>query len=90
MKRIDIKLTLGLLAVLGFFGSEVALLNIPSLSGPIKDILLILIGAQVTIVKDVYGYYFGSSEGSARKTEMLTQQPPQAAEHALPGQEEQP
>ena len=37
-----------------------------------KDVLLIVVGALIAIVKDVYGYYFGSSESSARKTELLT------------------
>lgn len=40
----------------------------PSLS---RDIILVIIGALVATFKDVYGYYFGSSEGSTRKTELL-------------------
>jgi hypothetical protein len=41
--------------------------------GPTRDILLILSGALVAIVKDVYGFEFGSSRGSEAKTEQLTQ-----------------
>jgi hypothetical protein len=41
--------------------------------GPTRDILLILSGALVAIVKDVYGYEFGSSRGSEAKTEQLSQ-----------------
>jgi len=37
-----------------------------------RDIILIVIGALVATFKDIYGYYFGSSEGSTRKTELLT------------------
>jgi len=37
-----------------------------------RDIILIVIGALVATFKDIYGYYFGSSEGSTRKTEILT------------------
>ncbi len=40
--------------------------------GPTRDILLILSGALVAIVKDVYGFEFGSSRGSEAKTEQLT------------------
>ncbi len=36
-----------------------------------RDIILIVIGALVATFKDIYGYYFGSSEGSTRKTEIL-------------------
>jgi hypothetical protein len=39
--------------------------------GPTRDILLILSGALVAIVKDVYGFEFGSSRGSEEKTEQL-------------------
>ena len=35
--------------------------------GPQRDLLLMLFGALLLLVKDVYGYFFGSSEGSARK-----------------------
>jgi hypothetical protein len=41
--------------------------------GSTRDILLILSGALVAIVKDVYGFEFGSSRGSELKTEQLTQ-----------------
>jgi len=51
--------------------------------GPTRDILLILSGALVAIVKDVYGFEFGSSRGSQDKTDQLsalmgagTSQPP--------------
>jgi len=41
--------------------------------GPTRDILLILSGALVAIVKDVYGFEFGSSRGSQDKSEQLSQ-----------------
>lgn len=44
-----------------------------------NDVLMVLLGAMVGIVKDLYGYYFGSSEGSQRKTELLGQQGAQNA-----------
>ena len=36
-----------------------------------RDIILVVIGALVATFKDVYGYYFGSSSGSKRKTEII-------------------
>ncbi len=36
-----------------------------------KDALLILLGAVTVTYKDVYGYFFGSSAGSAAKTEIM-------------------
>jgi hypothetical protein len=36
-----------------------------------KEIILILIGYLTAAFQQVYGYYFGSSEGSSRKTEIL-------------------
>lgn len=36
-----------------------------------RDIILVIIGALVATFKDVFGYYFGSSEGSTRKTEIM-------------------
>jgi hypothetical protein len=40
--------------------------------GPTRDMLLILSGALVAIVKDVYGFEFGSSRGSVEKSQQLT------------------
>jgi hypothetical protein len=36
-----------------------------------NDVMMLLLGAMTAIVKDLYGYYFGSSESSARKTELM-------------------
>lgn len=71
MKKFDFKPVLALLAIIGFLAAGFALLSSPALPDSVKDVLLILVGALVAIVKDVYGYYFGSSEGSAKKTELL-------------------
>jgi CDP-diglyceride synthetase len=39
------------------------------------DAIILLLGAVIGITKDVYGYTFGSSAGSDRKTELLAQAP---------------
>lgn len=40
-------------------------------AGPARDILLLLAGALIAIVKDVYGFEFGSSAGSKNKDGIL-------------------
>lgn len=40
-----------------------------------KDVMLIVIGSVTTTLATVVGYYFGSSQGSAKKTELLMGQP---------------
>lgn len=56
--------TAGMLAVI----FSLMQMEVPSSA---KDVLLVVLGALVAIVKDVFGYYFGSSEGSQRKTEIM-------------------
>lgn len=48
-----------------------------------KDVMLIVIGSVTTTLATVVGYYFGSSQGSSRKTEILAGPPsPPGAELA--------
>lgn len=37
-----------------------------------RDLLLVLIGVLAGLIKDVYGFQFGSSQGSQNKTDQLT------------------
>jgi hypothetical protein len=60
-------------AVAGLISLIWALLIHPIADGPARDMLLILSGALVAIVKDVYGFEFGSSRGSEAKTEQISQ-----------------
>jgi uncharacterized membrane protein YeaQ/YmgE (transglycosylase-associated protein family) len=61
---------LGALIVLGFFGILAYLITKPA---PLdnKDVLLILLGVLGAKFADVVGYFYGSSKGSADKSEML-------------------
>ncbi|MGH9432533.1 MAG: hypothetical protein ACRD3T_13410 [Terriglobia bacterium] len=61
---------LGLLVTLGFFGLLywMAMREIPATN---KDVLNIMLGSLGTAWVAVIGYYFGSSSGSDRKTELL-------------------
>jgi CDP-diglyceride synthetase len=43
-----------------------------SVTEGMRDGFWMLAGAAVSIVKDVYGYYFGSSKGSQNKDETIS------------------
>lgn len=58
--------TLAILAVAGFLAALFTVMFVP-VEGTSRDIMLILIGALVIIVKDVYSFEFGSSRGSREK-----------------------
>jgi len=61
---------LGLSVTGGFFGL-VGLMAFHAFPEQTKDVLLMLVGALTVGWKDVMGYFFGSSAGSDRKTEIL-------------------
>ena len=65
-----LKAWLAVLAIVAFIALIYHLLytKVPSEN---NDVMMILVGALIAIVKDLYGYYFGTSEGSQRKTELL-------------------
>lgn len=69
----NINTTRAILAVLAFLGLAgcIAGLYLTELPAGARDILLVTIGAMITLSKDAYGYFFGSSAGSQRKDEML-------------------
>jgi len=67
----DIKPWLGIITFIGFIVCIGLLFYVPPPSAT-RDIILVVIGTMVTLVKEVYGFYFGSSEGSARKTELMS------------------
>lgn len=41
---------------------------------PLKDVLLVLVGTLVAMAKEGSGYFLGSSQGSADKTEAMIEQ----------------
>src|SRR6266436_41202 len=66
----------GMLAIgvtLGFFGT-LSLMFFHSIPDAGHDVLLVMIGALGTAWTSVVAYYFGSSAGSAAKTQILAQQ----------------
>jgi len=70
MKSEPIRSALSAGVVIGL-GLCVYLLFFITMPDSSRDIILVIIGALVAVFKDVYGYYFGSSAGSTRKTEIM-------------------
>lgn len=62
---------LAITAIAGLIGLCVALLFVDIPDGPARDVLLLLAGGLLTLTKEVFSYEFGSSRGSAMKSEQL-------------------
>lgn len=74
MKTKDIYMyALGALIVAGFFLILYVVFS-KVMPADNKDIGLLVIGALVAKFSDVVGYFFGSSKGSADKTELMNKQ----------------
>lgn len=70
-----IRLALGGLATLGFFVITTVLMLYQGVISPeVSNLLNILFGALVSIIASVFSFYFGSSQGSEDKTELLTKE----------------
>lgn len=64
---------MALLVTCGFLMVMAALLYIAPPDGA-RDALMFTLGVVASIVKDVFGFYFGSSEGSRKKTDIIEAQ----------------
>lgn len=62
---------LAITAICGLIGLCAALLFVDIPDGPARDVLLLLAGGLLTLTKEVFSYEFGSSRGSAMKSEQL-------------------
>jgi len=58
-------------AIAGFIGLMILLFLGPEISSGERDLVMIMTGALIGIVKDVYGFEFGSSKDSARGAQTL-------------------
>lgn len=79
MKR-PVMATLAVMIVLGFFGVLAWLLYgafilKSAIDGTLKDVLLVMLGSLGTMTGMVVSYYFGSSQGSAAKDQLLQGKP---------------
>lgn len=55
-----------------FFGTIYLLLTgVEDVAAGVREVLLVLVGVLAGAFKDVVGYYFGSSLGSAKKTDNM-------------------
>lgn len=64
------KAYMALLITTAVIGTLFLLIYIP-LPPLSKDAVLLVLGGLLARLGDIYSYYFGSSEGSQRKTELL-------------------
>lgn len=67
-KRKDVLSTIAILALAGL---AYAVVFYEIGQGPGRDLLFMLAGALIAVVRDVYAYEFGSSRSSAEKTEIM-------------------
>jgi hypothetical protein len=63
---------LAAVAIAGFIGLMILLFLGPEISSGERDLVMIMTGALIGIVKDVYGFEFGSSKDSARGMQTLS------------------
>lgn len=70
LPKCSVQATLAILVTLGFFG-VLLLVLLHGLPADASNSVLILLGSLGTVFGGVYGYYFGSSMGSANKEETI-------------------
>lgn len=70
MKDWNVPRFLVVTTTLGFF-TLIVLLYFKAFPAESKDILNVMLGVVGSAWTGIVGYYFGSSQGSARKTDML-------------------
>ena len=78
MNQISIsQVVIGSLVIIGFFGSFAMLLYKPGVfTETNKDALMLMIGSLVAAFSTLMGFFFGSSAGSARKTDIIASMSP--------------
>lgn len=64
------KCYMALLVTIAVIGALFVLIYVP-MPPPSKDAVLLILGYLCARLGDIYSYYFGSSEGSQRKTELM-------------------
>ena len=63
------------LVVIGFFGCLIVMMiNPEALKESNREAVMIMVGALVAGFSGLMGYFFGSSAGSAKKTEIIASQ----------------
>lgn len=62
------------LAVAGFFAVLLFLFYGPEISSGERDLVMVMVGTLLGIIKDVYGFEFGTSKDAARHANAITDQ----------------
>ncbi len=76
MLKIEIKKLLALIVIAGFFAILTTLLFSSNIPKDNLDLVKTMVIALISLVSAIIGYYFGSSDGSFRKTELMAPLPP--------------
>lgn len=61
-------------AIIAFVAAILWMMNNGMIPATMRDLALIVVGAILSKFTGVYDFYFGSSDGSKRKTELSAQQ----------------
>lgn len=71
------QIIIGGLVVVGFFGSLGMLLFRPEAFNEVnREPIMLMVGALIAAFSGLMGFFFGSSAGSARKTDLLARSNP--------------
>jgi hypothetical protein len=77
------QIVIGGLVVVGFFGILGMLLFRPENFNELnREPIMLMVGALIAAFSGLMGFFFGSSAGSARKTDLLARSGPQPADES--------
>lgn len=68
---LGILMTIGFLAMTGYMGYKVFCVGLENVAKEILVLFVALVQALILMAKDGFGFYFGTSQGSASKSETL-------------------
>ena len=68
-------------AVIILFTSFVALLKV-QIDPSVRDVVMVIIGAFITMAKDAVGYFYSTSQSSADKNALLADKPLELTQEA--------
>lgn len=68
---LGILITVGFLGMTGYMGYKVFSVGLEEVSKEILILFVALVQALILMAKDGFGFYFGTSQGSANKSETL-------------------
>jgi hypothetical protein len=60
------------IAVILLVGAILYMVHMGNLKDTMRDLAMVVVGVVLSKYSDVYGFYFGSSDGSKQKTEQIS------------------